>query len=281
MTYRLNFFNPPDVGWYRFELKLCFPGPAGETIADETGEISWDTHDLVIDNMVEGWLQKHGYGEFCGLPMWGELTEELIQKRDALREGRRVKSVQLLRQEPSKTVSWFEENRFKLFQVVRQNEHGFDVDLEPCGHPGEEGFLFVGEVDIVQYHDIIDVPESMSQVAMDWLEERRQERSEKFELPAHLLIITRLDWTIEKLKSYSLGDGRSHDFIRAACALRAFARLLPDLKMTQEMTKCTADQLLMLAAKLKKAELYQFVSELEEISQELLGEREEKVRTVF
>ena len=69
------------------------------------------------------------------------------------RDGRRVKSVQLVKQGSHKTRTWFEANQHKLFEVIRQGEAGFDVDLAPCGHPGEVGFMHDEEVRIVEYHD--------------------------------------------------------------------------------------------------------------------------------
>jgi len=66
---------------------------------------------------------------------------------------RRVKSVQLLHQSGTKTVTWFREHRFKLFEVLQQHEGGFDIDLEPCGAPGQWGYLSDQEVRVVEYHD--------------------------------------------------------------------------------------------------------------------------------
>lgn len=66
---------------------------------------------------------------------------------------RRVKSVQLVNQSGTKSVTWFETNHFKLFEVIQQREGGFDVDLEPCGAPGQLGYLSDAEVRIVEYHD--------------------------------------------------------------------------------------------------------------------------------
>ncbi len=68
-------------------------------------------------------------------------------------DGRRVKSVQLVKRSGTKLESWFNTNRFKLFEVIQQREGGFDVDLEPCGSPGEWGYLSDQEIRIVEYHD--------------------------------------------------------------------------------------------------------------------------------
>lgn len=67
--------------------------------------------------------------------------------------GRRVKSVQVVKLGLTKTLTWFRDNCWKLFVVIRQCEGGFDVDLTPCGHPGQEGYVSDDEIRVVEYHD--------------------------------------------------------------------------------------------------------------------------------
>lgn len=54
--------------------------------------------------------------------------------------------VVLVRRGLAKLVSWFEENKGKIFDVIRKQEWGYDVDLGPCGHPGITGYVSNDEV---------------------------------------------------------------------------------------------------------------------------------------
>lgn len=62
---------------------------------------------------------------------------------------RKGEKLRLIKQGHSKAESWFEENQGKIFTAFQHRPSGWDVDMEPCGHPGEWGFLSSEEVEIV------------------------------------------------------------------------------------------------------------------------------------
>lgn len=42
--------------------------------------------------------------------------------------------------------NWFEKNKGKVFDVIRKQENGYEVNLSPCGHPEKTSFLRSEEV---------------------------------------------------------------------------------------------------------------------------------------
>ena len=141
--------------------------------ASEKEAIKFIVLEMVAQNREM--RQKLEIGEMKGAPYLEEIIEDTVTGKIILSlaeafeieipdedfsggdevksEERKVKSVLLVKRGVSKLDSWFETNRFKLFQAIRQSEAGYDVDLEPCGSPGVVGFVGHDEVEIIQYAD--------------------------------------------------------------------------------------------------------------------------------
>ncbi len=57
--------------------------------------------------------------------------------------------IKLVRQHGLKAEGFFKEHGGKIFDVIRQRNGGYDVDLAPIGHPGKWGWMYNGEIEVV------------------------------------------------------------------------------------------------------------------------------------
>lgn len=57
--------------------------------------------------------------------------------------------IRLVKRDGRKAAGFFEKNKGTIFEVIEKYPEGYDVDLAPLGHPGERGWMYRGEVEIV------------------------------------------------------------------------------------------------------------------------------------
>lgn len=57
--------------------------------------------------------------------------------------------VRLIKQHGCKATGFFEKWGGSIFQVIRKRDGGYDVDLEPLGHPKKSGWMYEEEVEEV------------------------------------------------------------------------------------------------------------------------------------
>ncbi len=62
----------------------------------------------------------------------------------------KILKVKLVKQHGLKVTGFFEKNKGMVFDVIQKRDGGYDVDLAPLGHPGEWGWMYDEEVEVVE-----------------------------------------------------------------------------------------------------------------------------------